>query len=128
MSSIRVEGIQSILRVNDMAVSRAFYIGLLGFTEDDWGTNDFTSIHKDAASIYLCRGGQGCPGTWLWVGFDGDMDALHNYLLANGVVIHLAPTNFSWALEMQVQDPDGHILRFGKEPDYDKPFADVQQA
>ena len=30
-----------------------------------------------------------------------------------------APTNFEWALEMQVADPDGNVLRIGSEPDGD---------
>jgi hypothetical protein len=28
----------------------------------------------------------------------------------------LPPTNFPWALEMQVKDPDGNVLRIGSEP------------
>jgi len=27
------------------------------------------------------------------------------------------------AFEMQVEDPDGHVLRFGSEPKADRPFA-----
>ena len=27
----------------------------------------------------------------------------------------MAPTNFSWALEMHVEDPDGNVLRLGSE-------------
>ncbi|MBX7126892.1 MAG: hypothetical protein K1X47_14455, partial [Cyclobacteriaceae bacterium] len=67
-------------------------------------------------SIYLCKGGQGQPGTWVWIGFDGDLEALHQHLLASGVTIALAPTNFPWAYELHAQDPDGHILRFGTDP------------
>jgi catechol 2,3-dioxygenase-like lactoylglutathione lyase family enzyme len=26
------------------------------------------------------------------------------------------PTRYPWAYEMRVQDPDGHVLRFGSEP------------
>ncbi len=33
-----------------------------------------------------------------------------------GVGIRLPPTNYSWALEMQVEDPDGNVLRLGSEP------------
>ena len=33
-----------------------------------------------------------------------------------GAPIRLPPTNFSWALEIQVEDPDGNVLRFGSEP------------
>jgi len=33
-----------------------------------------------------------------------------------GVPIRMAPTNYSWALEMQIEDPDGNVLRLGSEP------------
>jgi hypothetical protein len=39
------------------------------------------------------------------------------------VNILLPPTNFPWALEMQVEDPDGNVLRIGSEPKTDRPFA-----
>ena len=121
---IRLEGIQPILSVRDMQISRAFYVDILGFKEADWGTDNFTSISRDHSSIYLCKGGQGNPGTWIWVGFDGDIFKLHDQLLAKGVMIRQPPLNFSWALEMHVQDPDGHVLRFGTEPNYNEPFLD----
>ena len=121
---IRLENIHPILSIKDMDRSRAFYLDILGFKETDWGTNEFTSISRDGSSIYLCRGAQGNPGTWVWVGFAGDIFELHQRLKSKGVVIHQPPTNYSWALEMQIEDPDGHILRFGTGPDNTKPFLD----
>ena len=120
----RIENIQPILSVKDMNASRHFYKDILGFEEADWGTDDFTSVNRDNAGIYLCKEGQGNPGTWLWVGFDGDIFQLHDQLKAKGVTIKQPPVNYSWALEMHIQDPDGHILRFGTDPDYNKPFLD----
>ncbi|MBT1685123.1 VOC family protein [Dawidia soli] len=122
----RIENIAPILRVQDISRSVAFYTGVLEFTNADWGTDQFTLIHRDNTGIYLCKGGQGSPGTWIWIGFDGDIFALHEKLQANGVRIKLPPTNFSWAYEMQVEDPDGHILRFGTDPSDKKPFADQE--
>lgn len=122
--NIRIEGLQIILSVKDMNASRAFYTDILGFMEQPWGTDDFTSVNRENAGIYLARGAQGNPGTWLWVGFDGDIYRLHADLLAKGVRIRQAPTNYSWALELQVEDPDGHVLRFGTDPDPGRPFAD----
>jgi catechol 2,3-dioxygenase-like lactoylglutathione lyase family enzyme len=122
--SIRIEGIQPILNVKDMAVSRAFYIDGLGFKEAGWGTDDFTSVNRDKSGIYLCRGGQGSPGTWLWVGFDGDIFELYRQLQSKGIHIRQPPLNFSWALEMHVEDPDGHVLRFGTDTNYNEPFLD----
>jgi len=120
----RIEGIQPILSVKDMHVSRHFYKDILGFEEAGWGTDDFTSVNRDNSGIYLCKGGQGNPGTWLWVGFDGNIIQLHEQLKAKGVTIKQPPVNYSWALEMHVEDPDGHVLRFGTDPDYNKPFLD----
>ena len=36
--------------------------------------------------------------------------------VALGVKIRMAPTNYPWALEMHVEDPDGNVIRFGSEP------------
>jgi len=120
----RLECINPILRVKDMAVSRKFYVGLLGFREAEWGDDTFTSVNRDNTGIYLCQGAQGQPGTWLWVGFDGDIFALYDELVSKGVTIRQPPMNYSWALEMQVEDPDGHVLRFGTDPDESRPFLD----
>jgi catechol 2,3-dioxygenase-like lactoylglutathione lyase family enzyme len=122
----RMERIEPILRVKDMAASRAFYIDILGFKEEDWGDDNFTLIHhEDKGAIYLCKNGQGNPGTWIWLGFDGDIFFLYNELKERGVVIRQPPVNYSYALEMQVEDPDGHVLRFGTDPNPEQPFADA---
>ena len=122
-TSIRIENITPILSVKDMTTSRAFYIDMLGFEESDWGDDTFTCFSKDHCEFYLCKGNQGNPGTWLWVGFDGDIFSLYEELKSKGVTISRPPTNFPYALEMHVKDPDGHVLRFGKEPDTNQPYA-----
>lgn len=122
---MRIENIQPILSVKDMNASRAFYKDILGFAEADWGTDDFTSFNRDNSGIYVCRNRQGHAGTWLWVGFDGDIFKLRDALETKGVKIRMQPTNFSYALEMHVEDPDGHVLRFGTDPDSSQPFLDV---
>jgi catechol 2,3-dioxygenase-like lactoylglutathione lyase family enzyme len=122
--SYRIENIIPILSVQDMSRSLAFYVDLLGFTNADWGDDNFTCVGRDKRSLYLCKGGQGLPGTWVWIGFDGDIFSLHQSLLLKGVTITLPPTNYSWALEMHVQDPDGHVLRFGTDPNDKVPFMD----
>jgi len=40
------------------------------------------------------------------------------------VKIRQAPTNYSWAMEMHVEDPDGHVLRFGTDPNPNESFLD----
>ena len=123
--NFRVENVKPILYVKDMSQSLSFYVDILGFKNAEWGNDSFTSINRDNTGLYLCKGGQGLPGTWVWIGFDGDIFALHQRLKANGVTIKLPPTNFSWAYEMQIEDPNGHILRLGTDPDDKEPFAEI---
>ena len=100
-SPVRFENSHPILRVEDMAASLRFYVGLLGFKNAAWGTDGFTCVSRDQAAIYLCQGAQGRGGAWV---------------KARGVPILRPPTNYPWALEMQVEDPDGNVLRLGSEP------------
>lgn len=117
----RFEVSAPILRVTDMNASLQYYVGVLGFQNADWGTDDFTHVNRDRAGIYLCRGGQGCLKTWVWVGVE-DVQALYEEYKTSGAKVNHAPRNYSWALEMHVEDPDGHVLRFGSEPLSGKPF------
>ena len=43
------------------------------------------------------------------------MRVLYRDLVARGVAVLMPPTDFPWALEIRVQDPDGNVLRFGSE-------------
>jgi predicted enzyme related to lactoylglutathione lyase len=114
-SILGFEGSQPILRVEDMKTALRFYVDVLGFENASWGTSEFTSVSRDGAAIYLCQGGQGRGGAWIWIGVD-DVEKLHEEWKARGVGIRLPPTNYPWALEMQIQDPDGNVLRLGSEP------------
>lgn len=111
----RFEHAEPILRVSNMPASLRYYVDVLGFRNADWGTDEFTSVARDGASIYLCRDAQGCAGTWVWVGVE-DAQALFEEYRASGAKIRQGPVNRPWALEIQVEDPDGHVLRFGSEP------------
>ena len=124
----RIECVTPILCVKDMAKSLAFYVDILGFKKAEWGDENFTSINQDNTGLYLCKGGQGFPGTWIWIVIDGDIFSLFQLLKSKGVTVRLPPTNFSWAYEMQVEDPDGHILRFGTDPNDQEKYLDKQKA
>ena len=78
---VRFGGSTPILSVRDMAASVRYYVDVLGFKNADWGSDEFTMVTRDRASI------PAPPG--------------------------LRP----WAWEMQVEDPDGHVLRLGSDPD-----------
>lgn len=112
---VHFENSAPILRVENMEASLRFYVHGLGFTNATWGNNDFTCVTRDRAAIYLCRGDQGRGAAWAWIGVE-DAAQLHAEYQARGVTIRLPPTNFPWALEMQVEDPDGNVLRMGSEP------------
>jgi catechol 2,3-dioxygenase-like lactoylglutathione lyase family enzyme len=114
-ATTRFENSQPILRVENIEASLGFYVGVLGFKNASWGTEDFTSISRDGACMYLCRGDQGRGGAWVWVGVE-DAEKLHDELKARSVAIRHPLTNYSWALEFHVEDPDGNVLRFGSEP------------
>jgi predicted lactoylglutathione lyase len=123
----KLEGSTPILRVSDMAASLRYYVDVLGFKNAPWGNNDFTCVTRESrAGIYLCRGSQGHPGTWVWIGAE-DVVALYEEYKASGAKIRHAPQNYPWAYEMKVEDPDGHILRFGSEPHCDQPFEDFTE-
>jgi predicted enzyme related to lactoylglutathione lyase len=109
------EGSQPILRVENMQASLRFYVDVLGFENAQWGNQQFTCVTRDRASIYLCQGDQGRGAAWVWIGVQ-DAEKLHQELKARGAAIRLPPTNYPWALEMQVEDPDGNVLRLGSEP------------
>ena len=112
----RFEHIDPILRVEDMARSLRFYVEVLGFDGAPWGNEEFTFVGRDERGMYLCRGGQGQGGAWVWVGVD-DVRALHRIYRERGAKIRMEPKNFPWALEMQIEDPDGNVLRCGSEPE-----------
>jgi predicted enzyme related to lactoylglutathione lyase len=113
---VHFERSQPILRVEDMQRALHFYLGKLGFKKAEWSTNDFAMVERDGASMYLCRSAQGKGGAWVWLGVD-DARKLHEQLKAAGAKIILPPTNYQWALEFQVEDPDGNVLRLGSEPE-----------
>jgi catechol 2,3-dioxygenase-like lactoylglutathione lyase family enzyme len=120
----KFEHADPILRVKSMAVSLRYYRDVLGFRGAEWGSEFFTSVNRDGAGIYLCQGRQGAAGTWVWVGVE-DVAALYQEYQASGAKIRLPPGNYPWAYKMHVEDPDGHVIRFGSEPRHDLPIAEA---
>jgi predicted enzyme related to lactoylglutathione lyase len=111
----RFEHANPILNVADLRRSLRYYVDVLGFTNAEWGGDDFTCVTRDGASIYLSQGDQGRAGTWVWLGVD-DVEALHEEYKESGAKILQPPEHFPWACEMKVGDPDRHVLRFGSDP------------
>ena len=119
MSRTAFECVIPILRVRSLAASIEHYVSVLGFTVDWQEPGAMGSVSRDRHAIMLCEGGQGNPGTWVWIGVE-DVEPLHEEYRAKGAVIRLPPTDRPWAHEMQVEDPDGHVLRFGSDRKADR--------
>ena len=118
----RFECCDPILRVENMTAAVRYYVEVLGFTPASWGDDNFTCVNRDRAGIYICKGNQGHTGTWVWIGVT-DVEKLYEELKAKGAKIRQEPTNYPWALEMHVEDPDGNILRIGSDPKQDRPYS-----
>src|SRR4051794_5626027 len=116
-----VECIIPILNVAELSGSIRFYEDVLGF-KLDWKADTNASVSRDGRAIMLCQQAQGHAGTWVWIGWEG-IDSLFDRCVATGVKVRSKPTNFRWAYELQIEDPDGHVLRLGEDAKADKPFA-----
>ena len=114
------EGSQPILRVSDLEASVRYYVDTLGFTLDFHEA--VASVSRGRCALFLVQGDQGNPGTWVWVGVS-DVEMVHAEYVRSGAKIRQPPTNFPWACEMQVEDPDGNVLRLGCEPTPNRPFG-----
>lgn len=121
-SARRFEGCCPILRVRDLEASLDHYRRVLGF-QVDWVAPHMAGVSRDRAHLMLCHGHQGEPGTWVWIGVE-DAEAVHEEYVASGATVRLPPTNYSWAYEFHVEDPDGHVLRLGSEQKSDRPFSE----
>jgi predicted enzyme related to lactoylglutathione lyase len=113
-----------ILNVRSLRESTRYYVDVLGFRVD-WGDEDgseMASVSRDEKAIMLCPGGQGHSGTWVGIGVE-DIEPLVEQLHTRGAKVRQGPANFPWAYEVQIEDRDGHVLRFGSEPRTDRPFA-----
>lgn len=119
---IDFEGVTPILRVNSLAASLDYYVRILGFKVDWQDSTIFASVSRGRCHLFLSQGDQGHPGGWAWIGVS-DCEALFEEYQRTGAKIRNPPNNFYWALEMQVEDPDGNVLRFGSEPKKDEPIG-----
>lgn len=108
-----IENATPILRCDDFEDAKRYYVDKLGFVIDFDGPW-MAQVSRDGGRIMLSDRHQGERGTWVWIGVE-DADVLYAEFLAKGAVIRDPPQNFEWAYEFQVEDPNGHVLRFGSD-------------
>jgi catechol 2,3-dioxygenase-like lactoylglutathione lyase family enzyme len=111
-----------VFRVKNVDASIAYYERALGFKLLWRASDGFACVKRDQCSIFLTNDNQSQPRMWIWIGVQ-DVRALHSLYLASGAKIRNPPNNFEWALEMQVEDLDGNVLRIGSDPEKDKPLG-----
>lgn len=126
-AGIAFGGVVPVLRVRSVRRSIDYYTRALGFKVEfatpDGAEPNFASVARGRCNLFLCQGDQGHSGSWIWI--DGvDIEQVYQEYQASGAVIRNPPTNYSWALEMQVEDPDGNVLRIGSEPKPNEPMGE----
>jgi catechol 2,3-dioxygenase-like lactoylglutathione lyase family enzyme len=104
-----------IFRVASLKASLEYYVNVLGFTIDWEDPASIASVSRDRCCLFLCEGDQGNAGSWTWIGV-GDAEALYGEYTSKRAKVRNPPSNFKWALEMQIEDLDGNVLRMGSEP------------
>lgn len=111
-----------VFRVQNVEASIPYYRDALGF-ELRWGWGDgFACVARQQCSLFLTNDNQSQPRMWIWIGVE-DVRALHAKYVKSGAKIRNPPNNFEWALEMQIEDLDGNVLRIGSDPEKDKPLG-----
>jgi len=109
------EGIVPILYSENVERSIAYYMEQLAFDEK-WAWDHpttFGGVSKDSVRLFFCLKGLGQPGTWIAINVD-NVDEYYQTINARGAKILSAPKDMEWFMrEMLVEDPDGHIIRFG---------------
>jgi predicted enzyme related to lactoylglutathione lyase len=121
-NSVNFEGVNPILRVQNLSASIDYYVHKLGF-KIDWQSPWMASVSRGRCHIFLSEGDQGNPGSWVYIGVE-DADALFNEYQTKGAKVRHPPTNYEWTYEMQIEDLDGNVLRFGSEPKAGQPFGE----
>jgi len=105
-AGVKIGGVTPILRVRSLQASLDYYVGVLGFKVNWQADTTMASVSRDRASIMLCEGDQGNPGTWLWFGVN-DADVLCEEYTEAGATIGLPPTNYPWAYTSTCRTPTG---------------------
>ncbi len=117
-----VQRVVPILNVSDVRASIAWFEQLDWVATFVWdeshgaGEPDFAGVTTGHTEIFLCRDGQGSPGTWMswFVERPDEVDALYARALELGLDVSMEPTDERWGVrEFHLVHPDGHTFRVG---------------
>lgn len=120
--STRVERINPILDVRDMSSTIRHYVDVLGF-DLYVETPTLGIVERDGHQIHLRQSESSRGGTRVWIGVE-DVEVLYEQYAARGARIRNAPTNYSWAYQMEIEDRDGNVLTIGSAPKEGLPYQD----
>jgi catechol 2,3-dioxygenase-like lactoylglutathione lyase family enzyme len=116
-------GVNPIFRVREIDASIAYYLEKLGFQLLWRASPGFACVARGKCQLFLCDHDQGHPGGWVWIGAPDAEAVWEEYRLAGAILRH-PPTNYEWALECQVEDLDGNVLRIGSDPKPGEPTGE----
>jgi uncharacterized glyoxalase superfamily protein PhnB len=104
-----------ILYVRDFKEAMRYYTEKLLFRKLwEWDKPpSFGAVALGKVEIFFSLKGHGRPGTWLCI-FMEDVDRYYDQISRLGADVIQPPTNEPWGMrEMQVRDPNQHVIRFG---------------
>lgn len=112
----------TVLEVSDVEKSAAWYEANLAFTAGPFFGEPpaFCIVGRDSVTIALDRSREARPAPrnqyWATYVYVDDVDALAEELKAKGVKIIRGPEDQPYGCrEIDVTDPDGHIICFGQD-------------
>lgn len=126
---IKAECLTPILYVRDFEEAIKYYREKLLFERLwDWGDPpSFGAVGLGKVEIFFSLQGQGHPGTWLSI-FVDDVDDYFERIRRLGADVIMPPTDKPWGLrEIQVRDPNQHVLRFGHGIPMHEPKMEIQR-
>ena len=112
---ISAECLIPILYVRDFEEAVSYYTDKLLFRKLwDWGSPpSFGAVTLGKVEIFFCLKAQGHPGSWLSIFLD-DVDDYFERISKLRADVLQPPTDMPWGVrEMQVRDPNEHVIRFG---------------
>lgn len=103
------------LPVRNVAETQQHYRDVLGFTIDwTWGENDYGSVSRDEAVIFLCASATPFLPV-VHVLHVGDVDSLHAEWSLAGARIVAPPEDMPWGIrEFTIEDNNGHAFRISQ--------------